>query len=47
MNKFKKYLFEKFTAKMTAFETDLDSLFKESKVLENEIMENLKGLRYE
>ncbi len=47
MNKFKKYLFEKFTAKMTAFETNLNQPFKEGKDLEKEIMENLKGLRYE
>ncbi len=38
---------EEFTAKMTAFESNLNQLFKEGKDLEKEIMENLKGLRYE
>lgn len=38
---------EEFTAKMNAFETTLENLFAESKTLEKEIQENLKGLRYE
>lgn len=38
---------EEFTAKMTAFESSLESLFAESKTLEKEIQKNFKGLRYE
>ncbi|SEB35666.1 type I restriction enzyme M protein [Tenacibaculum sp. MAR_2009_124] len=38
---------EEFTAKMTAFESSLESLFAESKSLEKEIQENLKGIRNE
>jgi type I restriction enzyme M protein len=36
-----------FTAKMKTFESNLEGLFAESKVLELEIQNNLKGLRYE
>ena len=38
---------EEFDAKMKGFEENLSQLFKESKTLESEIQENLKGLRYE
>ncbi len=38
---------EEFKTKMTTFTNDLDSLFAESKKLEKEIKENLKGLKYE
>ena len=36
-----------FKAKMTAFENNLDELFAQSKELEKEIKQNLKGLNYE
>ncbi len=38
---------DEFTAKMKGFENTLDSLFSESKSLEKEIQDNLKGLKYE
>ena len=38
---------EEFTAKMKTFESNLANLFTESKMLEMEIQNNLKGLRYE
>ena len=38
---------QEFEAKMNGFETNLDSLFAESKTLEKEIKSNLKTLRYE
>tara|TARA_R110002020_G_scaffold251033_2_gene464954 strand:- start:5629 stop:7254 length:1626 start_codon:yes stop_codon:yes gene_type:complete len=38
---------EEFDTKMKDFETDLESFFAESKRLENEIQNNLKGLKYE
>jgi type I restriction enzyme M protein len=38
---------EEFATKMNNFETNLESLFAESKTLEKEIQSNLKGLRYE
>lgn len=38
---------EEFTAKLKGFEDNLKGLFAESKVLEKEIENNLKGLRYE
>jgi type I restriction enzyme M protein len=38
---------EEFTAKLKGFEDNLKGLFEESKVLEKEIENNLKGLRYE
>jgi type I restriction enzyme M protein len=38
---------EEFDAKLKGFEENLKSLFAESKVLEKEIENNLKGLRYE
>ena len=38
---------EEFEAKLKGFEVNLKGLFAESKVLENEIENNLKGLRYE
>mgnify|MGYP001791467052 CR=1 FL=1 len=38
---------EEFATKMKAFESNLESLFAESKSLEKEIQENLKGLKYE
>ncbi len=38
---------EDFTAKMNAFESNLEALFAESKTLEMEIQNNLKGLKYE
>jgi type I restriction enzyme M protein len=38
---------EEFTAKLKGFENNLKGLFAESKVLEKEIEDNLKGLRYE
>ena len=37
---------EEFDTKMKDFETNLESLFAESKRLEKEIQNNLKGLRY-
>lgn len=38
---------EEFATKMNGFESNLDSLFAESKSLEKEIQNNLKGLKYE
>jgi type I restriction enzyme M protein len=38
---------DEFTAKMKAFESNLEGLFAESKTLEMEIQNNLKGLKYE
>lgn len=38
---------EEFADKMTGFENNLTSLFSESKKLETEIQENIKGLKYE
>jgi type I restriction enzyme M protein len=38
---------KEFEDKMKSFETNLSELFKESKTLEMEIQNNLKGLRYE
>jgi type I restriction enzyme M protein len=38
---------DEFKAKMTAFENNLDDLFTQSKELEKEIKQNLKGLSYE
>lgn len=38
---------EEFASKMDAFQSNLNSLFAESKVLENEIQKQLKGLKYE
>jgi Type I restriction-modification system methyltransferase subunit len=38
---------EEFATKMNTFESDLESLFSESKNLENEIQNNLKSLKYE
>jgi type I restriction enzyme M protein len=38
---------EEFAAKMNAFHLNLNSLFAESKELENEIQKQLKGLKYE
>ena len=38
---------EEFKAKMDGFENNLETLFAESKGLEKEIQENLKGLRYD
>lgn len=38
---------EEFAAKMNNFETNLESLFAESKKLEKEIQSNLKGLRFD
>jgi len=38
---------EEFNAKMKAYQENLSKLFAESKELEKEIMENLKGLKYE
>ena len=38
---------EEFTAKMKGFEENLNKLFAESRTLETEIQNNLKGLRYE
>ncbi|MFK7061483.1 HsdM family class I SAM-dependent methyltransferase [Flavobacterium oreochromis] len=38
---------EEFATKMKTFESNLESLFAESKRLETEIQNNLKGLRYE
>ncbi|MCG8770199.1 HsdM family class I SAM-dependent methyltransferase [Tenacibaculum finnmarkense] len=38
---------DEFTAKMKAFEDNLESLFAASKGLEKEIQHNLKGLKYE
>ena len=41
------YLAAEFEAKMNAFQSNLNSLFAESKELENEIQKQLKGLKYE
>ena len=38
---------DEFTAKMKSFEDNLSGLFAESKTLEMEILQNLKGIRYE
>jgi len=38
---------EEFAAKMKGFENNLNKLFAESRTLETEIQNNLKGLRYE
>ena len=38
---------KEFEDKMKSFENNLSELFKESKALEIEIQNNLKGLRYE
>jgi len=38
---------EEFDAKMKGFEKNLNNLFAESRTLETEIQNNLKGLRYE
>ncbi len=38
---------KEFETKMKTFQSNLDALFAESKKLEKEIQENLKGLRYE
>ena len=38
---------QEFEDKMKSFENNLSELFKESKALEIEIQNNLKGLRYE
>ncbi len=38
---------QEFTTKMKSFESNLESLFAESKTLEIEIKNNLKGLKYE
>jgi type I restriction enzyme M protein len=38
---------EAFATKMKTFENNLSELFNESKTLELEIQNNLKGLRYE
>ena len=38
---------EDFDAKMKGFEKNLNNLFAESRTLETEIQNNLKGLRYE
>jgi len=38
---------EEFDAKMKGFEENLNKLFVESRTLETEIQNNLKGLRYE
>lgn len=38
---------EEFEAKMKGFKTNLNTLFAESKILETEIQNNLKGLKYE
>ncbi|MHA8106300.1 HsdM family class I SAM-dependent methyltransferase [Aquirufa sp. 5-AUSEE-100C1] len=38
---------EEFVSKMDSFESNLSSLFSESKELENEIQKQLKGLKYE
>ncbi|MEX1384499.1 class I SAM-dependent DNA methyltransferase [Lutibacter sp.] len=38
---------EEFTTKMNTFETNLESLFAESKSLEKEIQKNLKSLKYD
>jgi len=38
---------EEFEAKMNGFESNLEMLFTESKTLEKEIFENLKGLNYD
>jgi type I restriction enzyme M protein len=36
-----------FESKMKTFQSNLDSLFSESKELEKEIQKQLKGLKYE
>ena len=38
---------DKFTAKMNSFESNLETLFTESKSLEKEIQTNLKSLKYD
>lgn len=38
---------EEFAAKMKTFESNLEGLFAESKTLEVEIQNNLKGLKYD
>ena len=38
---------EEFGAKMKGFESNLEELFMESKTLEKEIQNNLKGLKYD
>jgi type I restriction enzyme M protein len=38
---------QEFATKMKSFESNLESLFTESKTLEKEIQNNLKGLKYE
>ncbi len=38
---------EEFASKMKTFESNLADLFAESKALEIEIQDNLKGLKYE
>jgi type I restriction enzyme M protein len=38
---------DEFTTKMKGFESNLETLFAESKILEKEIQSNLKGLKYE
>ena len=38
---------DEFAAKMKTFESNLEDLFAESKALEVEIQNNLKGLKYE
>ena len=38
---------EEFASKMSDFESNLETLFAESKSLETEIKENLKSLRYD
>jgi type I restriction enzyme M protein len=38
---------EEFETKMKGFEENLNNLFSESRTLETEIQNNLKGLRYE
>jgi type I restriction enzyme M protein len=38
---------DEFTARMNAFECDLENLFNKSKLLEKEIKNNLKSLNYD
>jgi len=38
---------DEFESKMKGFEENLSKLFEESRMLETEIQNNLKGLRYE
>lgn len=38
---------EEFDVKLKGFESNLDKLFVESEILENEIQKNLKSLKYE